>query len=1509
MSEESHPYHLSSFSSGANTSDDKEIVGAKEGSGEYIIGRNHRPSSSEGNEGSSEKIKGEELFYQRNVVGNYKCIGAITCNGDILEVWASPNSGFDTFIRVNGVVVLKSPDFLYTVDHPLQMDRNQNEPGGEVFMTDNNIPPFIFNIKDLVDSLTTAPNKYFSGFDPKLYSINLFTPLDIPVFVDIVNVGGGGGLPVGTYTYQLRYSNKEGDRTNISHRTPQIPIVQNLSSESSIFPGSKTYGDDSNPDVNTRYGIKLRFRVNNFQGYDFIELIRTSYNSNGGISFVPAPKVIAKIDIFNGEVSVKEFIDPSESNTNLVLSDEDITREITYINAAKSIRYFDRRTILMNLTLSSKQSSLEFKELNGKKMFPVIDNIGKRGYSDPYNFVYRKHTMHGERIGYGVELYDGVGGKGFVSKVTGFTNYQIPNRRDQTAPETDLYSYGGVVRATNVFNQVTNTHEIMDQSTAESKQDGCSFKNIYHNKKASFILGTKKINTIKEDCDETSGEIESHGAKVYSLVDVSPYYHPFTPVRQGDLDVSGHNYLINTQVAVANANVLLPGSQPPAGERTAYSPSVFGYNLFSQGMALTGVDNFPDWTKSFSVVRTEPARRVVAQGIGMYHMTPADFTLTGSNKLTTKEKNSIWFFSPDIENGIVSGSIIDDIIAAPENYTLQFVSPLGFASEVYSFDANNVYQHRDRCVDMMVYAKMMKDNPSSWAVNPMEDSNMGIDGGDGYRHVSFGKWRNISQDPGVFNGTGGNVQFGITEVNRIVEGRGTYMSIRLGRDLYGSGSTGGSTSADFEDEGLKNFTEPFYIVNIIQEGAVVRDQNIENYRITDHYQKLESTIGQGNGLLNQKFLLVDERWEDCIPALESTHPTAATNRFVYIKRATTSKVEKWINVTYKTSGQIAVISNAISTTGAYLGDITGMYRHENIDNGNRFFNIVFNVPGYFPAQNDIVTVRYDNTAPIRFWGGDSIIGDSVFAPIDREASANGESLVSDILNLAPETMFQFGIGFPYKLWKINPRVYQIRRTKAGALANVIQDREWGYLGLIRQMCVMFTAESRIALPYAHSNDYPLQFFPQTHYVMRPHRWDPDLSLSDNNIYPEYETDYGPDEKNQWKWGGFRFKQTINADYSALPPKEFVSKPEFGFTESTHFPTRIMWSLPRQINQQNTPGLKTFPANNSFDIDDSQGEIKYAYSATTDKGENLYAFTNTGICLLVTKKSILSDLDAGELAYMSANTFVKNQYWLNKKVGIFDEMWRGVAEDYVNVELENGASARMEAIFFPSKESVFRFMGNQLKDIGRIKYHNTIYKESLLKIKSGLGTDISAGFNSYHQEYWLHVKDNSIALDRTDVFGNSKERWYGTNDYTFDKFISVDNKIYGLRNVETYELNKGFLINGQNIIYEITGVASPQQPVDKEFIRIRVNTGEEAKPSKIEFYKKYQSPVVASIDPSLGPLYLKNYRGWSAQIPRMLQVVSPGRSRLQGRMILFKITHDKPEDFRIVDVAIQFKVIK
>jgi hypothetical protein len=1487
MKQEHQPFSDHSFNSGADSDTEKEFLGSQN-TGDYIDMQNGMPTGFEGAAAGVQKIGGEQIVYPNNLpVGTYQCMWEGDVIGKHVEVWADAGVLADSLIRIDGVIVLQSPAFPVTVASHPQVAFSDKANGGEITISSLSFIPMSFNIQDLVDSLISDPTKYFTAFDPVLYQVNLAENLDTLVYVEHVNMGGGGGQPVGDYQYRMRYVTKDGDKTNLSVATPMIPVLENMSNASFQYPYTKTYGGPANPSFNTRYGIKLKFRVTNLFNFDFIEIVRVAWNQGAAIGFNPTPEIVARIAIAPNEISIREYIDPGDQNVDPAekISDAELDQQMINIEGAKSPRYYDRRLVFLNLKLQSRLSELTFDQIAGSEVHPVIEKLGTSGYGDPWNYVNRRHYTHGERVGLAIQGFDGVFGQFYAQKVTNGTDIQIPNRRDLTTATTETYSYGGTVKAAAVDGTVGQTHEVFDLTNEVAKTDACSFKNIYH-REDTGLWGWKLMATINttDGCDESdSGAVENHGARVDGLTQVYPYYHPYTPVRQDDPDVTGHNYVVNTEVSKASHLI--------GGNNSIYRPEGMAPNYYSGGMLLAGVDNFPTGMKGFSIVRTDVAGRVLAQGLGMYSLDPAEFNLVGNTKLATKSKRRFAFFAPDIANGIVSPDVINDIINNPLDYSVQFVSPLGFFSEVYNFEHNSVDSDRDRIVDMISYARIIRDETGG-QINPMEDVNMGISGADGFRYVDYAKWRNVNQQPPTFNGPDqGNTVFGITSIERKVEGRGSYLELTVDRDIYGVENVGGTTDWNFEDPGMKDFTEPVYIINIVRTGVKPQDADITAYKQC-HFQKLESIIGRGNGLAGQVYPLVDERWEDCIPALTSTHSTATTDRHIFIKRATTGLVEQWLNVTFMTPATVATITATIINTGNYLGN-TGLYTHTNTN--DRLFTIVFDQPAFIPQDGDLILVRYDKTAPIRFWGGDATIGEAIFAPIDRQADAYDD---------ASSTQFAMGIGFPYRQVRMNPRHYIIRNTGG---VNRIQDEDWAHLGYLRQLCTMFTVESRGAMCYSHGRDYPLQFFPQTNYVMRPNRWDNTKTAVDQNIYQNYVDDYGEVEVSQWKWGGFRFRQNINPEYSNEPQKRYFSAPEFGFEEELDQPYMWAWSMPRASNVQNTPGTRTFPANNVFILEDNMGEGKFAYSAITEKGDNLYAFTDKGTCLMLTKKSILSDLDGGEIAYMAAGGFIQGQYWLSRSIGMSDEMWRTAAENEIPIVVnETLAQQRMDGLYFANKDSVFLFSNNEHKDIGRSKYYTQLF-DAISKVRPGYATYISSVFYSKHQQYWLHIHNLGEVpdIDKTFQYNQKKGRWIGFNKFFFDTMAMHGNSLYACRESETYELNVGNTMNGQNVDFYLDFADSPQMDVEKEFIRIAINCIRTQKPTRIEFYDKDMN-LLCFLDPSIGPLYLKWYGRWEQFIPRK---TAGNRYRLQNRLVIVRVIYNLATDFKIVMASIQSKTLK
>ncbi len=1469
MNQENHPKEVRANNKGANRDIDKELLGANSKSGEYLDGRNLRVSSSKSERDAAEKINGEQIVHSNTFFGStdYSSIKSESVNNKKIEFWVDRNSILDPIITIDGIIVAKSDKIPFLIDFPLQSDKNESCVGGEIFVTDFNSPPMTFNIQDMIDSLISSPTKYFSDFNPSIYTVNLEAPLNIPIFKELVDIGGGGGLPTGSYMYDIRYVTVDGDRSDFSPSTPPIPVVQNLSDEGKIHPWVRTFGGVSNINSNTNYGIKLKFRVNNTSNFDSIEIRRREYNLGVSNVVTPVERIVARIQLSDGEISIKEFVDPVDSNLDDILTEEDAVNKLSLIDKAKSVRYHDKRLVFMNVEFDSiNTDGVTFKDVNssGLNGVPKVDALGKAGFKDPFNHTYRRRHMGGERYGYGAVFFDSNFNNGFVKPIPGLENFEFPNRRDEMTLDSRLFSYTGApTSATNAAGVVGETYEIFDLETPTTKGDLCSYKNI--------------LDANGPDASKSQSLLMEFGCPPFGGASTVPAdaigYEPFHPVSSSDTDLTGHDYIVNPESS-------LDGTRPP---KTVYRPQGFSPNYYTNGIAIGGIENIPSSVKGFSIVRTEAAGRVVAQGIGTYRFESQG----GINDSAKKLLDTLRFHSADLNQ--LNTSLSDDIKNNPGNYDIQVVSALGWFSEIYNRDIDPL--NGDHSIDMISYARILHDEGQ---INPTE-SGVGIPFG-GKNYVSHNKYRNPEASMGgVFSGDGNTILSikSFSEVN--FSSKSSFFDIELNSNIYNTETGEASALATFSSAQTKSWHEPMYIVNIIQNGKNISDNNIDNYKSTGHFQKIESIIGVGNGSPNQSFELVDERWEDCIPDLTSSGLFAGDDYFVYMKDSI-GILKAWMDVTFKTGLEITNIINEINTNGFYASptgtSVFGLYRHENFN--NRDFNIIFNVSPYFPSSDDEIIVKYDIRKPLSVYGGDSVVAENIFAPIDTEVSSLG---------------FKLNAPFPFPRYLINTPYYIIDDSQGG---KVIQKFE-SDVSYIRQMVIMFASESRSSINYSHniSQDINNQYFPLIDYVIRPNNFNLDLSLSTNNIFSQYGLDYGVNESSFWESGGFRFKQNVNVDYSYDSPIQYFSKPDFGFEEVNAFCTAVVWSLPRAVNTQDSPGLKTFTTLNRLDIADDQGEIKKAYDATTGgKGENLYAITEGGICLLLTNKSILSNIDATDLTTAASDRFISGEYWLSKDIGSNDEMWRGMGEGTIGFLSERG-NIEKEVLFFPNKQSVYYLVENQIRDIGRSGYYSRL-KPFLSSVSQGYGSFLAGFINRNNNEYWLDIESLGLSDRKLFSYGNEKSMWQGVFDYKFDQYYESDEKIYGSRALETYELQKGFQINGSDIIYELDTVFAPGNvSLEKEFIRIGIQTGirYDMKPTRVEFYN-VEGTLLCSLDQlNQGGLFLKQYDGYEQFIGRKDALVSPNRERVQERALVVKIIHNKPEDFKVVTTTVQYKIIK
>jgi hypothetical protein len=1640
-------YDIRTLNNGANRDLEDELVFLEDGS--YIDACNFRVVSMGGDYAAAKKINGEELLYPNidnrcnggtgaALSANYECIGAAEINDHIIEFWADSASVEPSLIRIDGQIVLYSVDFPLTYNHLLQIAKNESCIGGEIYITDDNVPPMIFNIEDLMEKSAMINNgicseKYFTEFNLAEHQLQVTNPIDHPVFIKLTSnqsgynaVFGSGGLPVGTYSYQIRYSTTAGDKTIWSVPTPLIPVVSRLSAGCSpTFPNMQTHGKDPDTSSPSLYGIHLKFRVNNINNFDFMEIRRNSFNAGDPFGVLPVSELIGSINITNGLVGVFNILD-NGSQAEESLSPDEAAESMGAIQKAKAIRYFNGKLYLMNIEYASRdvQDDITFVDAGPTSMFPIVEKIYKAGLKDAWKYTYNRPYMDGEKYGFAAVLYDDNNQFTYAVPITDFENFQMPDRRDVPSADTINHSYFGMSDAARIDGTIGESHEIFDLDDAVSKSDACSFLNILDTSGSGKSFGFDAYNVFELGCSP-SGDVSTN----------SIGFKPLTPTSQNDFRCGGTDYVVNTWI-----------SNNMGLTRKEYNPQGFAPNYYSAGMALKGLESYPDWAKAFSIVRTAPAKRVVAQGIGYYSLTDD----------RSKDTNEFWFYSPDTDAGTsLEPGIVTDLMDNPQNYSVELVSPLGFFTEVYSSNFDLV---RNSGVDLITYARIIKENANNPQMNPDEDPLRGItSGNDAY--TCFGAWRAPISGTNIFpNGNAtGLVGKTIMSVSDVTDNRTQYLKLRLSSNVY---NTPSSIFTNGDNSFVRKWHEPLYIVNIVRRVADIADSNIQNYIHTGHYQKIESLVGISDGSNGQVFDLVDERWEDCMPSINGmvTNPYSGLFRFVHIDYGDEIK-KRWINSSNLTIAQLTNIYAQLTASGVatIIEPVTlesfqvyGVYSQSQTTDSTapvyrlNFQQLTATVSSvYFnPPATSKIYVLYDNRIPVRFFGGDVSQGEATCAFVDKQYDKNANPN-------GGQNEFELAVGFPNSLYNINDRYFIVNNTQ---FINKIQNFNTCFFSAsdlgafpsyIRQLTCMFACRSRADITYSfndestiHSSD---QYFTLKNYVIRPYKWrDQQFAngaaavYADNNIWLEYEDDYG-NEFELWGYGGFRFIHNVNLDYSKdlTDGIAITSIPEVGFVEENDFCTRIAWSLPRPINTQNTPGLRTFLSQNYFDISDDTGEIKFAYDSLSGKGNNLYAFTQDGACLLLVDKRIISEINADELATAGSDIGgILGEYWLSKEIGMNDEFWRSAA-DYNNI------------LYFANRQSAYSMADNNIRDIAKVKYHSKLYPDFLRDFAPGYDSKLCATYDVLHDEYWITfgkrepldvewcmvggaynltdseyfpnnpafgyncftyniginanqtlnvltrpLSNNTLILGgasatmltesvqicsmensatplqiayndyssslpvsiviatlapgecicidpvptRGDEYTFVKREctpfmdydcptvsyaqklsqgnggWNGSFDYKFDKYVYVGNKVYGMRNLETYELNKGYIINGDPIIGVLLSCMSNPPFIDKEFVRIRINS--DNKPTAVQFFntltQALNDDVQAELDTTTNVLALKDYRGFEQYIPR--KTAAPN-NRMQGRIVIYKIIHNLEEDFKIVTVGLQYKPIK
>jgi hypothetical protein len=1485
---------------------------------------NVRPGSITGNAGGAEAIKGEVVQYpvpdeQPDSTG-YVLIGSCTCNNQLVEFWASENfdfisSTFVPIVRVDGVVVAQSRNIPYVWNRPLQIAvvdnllgnsiaQNQTSNGvvlgrGVVYPADHNSEPLYWDI----DLLVNNNADYFGdSYTIALNSVNLLSVPEFPVHTRNLEVGSDG-LLTGQYAYSLRYVTPAGDRTNVGPETPLISVPLNqhpiAPDQQNQYPGVLTIG--GLPGEFTGYGIELQFRVDNQYGFSKVEIVRRRLNTADNL---PVLEIVGIIPIVPGQVSIETFIDPQNAiSIPEIITEEEVAQRLIAVNKPKTVEYSDRRLTYANFESQPRTvADIEFLERNGNTVFPITQGVYTRlgspgnytdwndGYSDPVNNTYLKSYIRGERYGLGVMFWDQYSSTSYVTEVAQVPDegYQFPNRLDPKRGDSVLFSDAQLVAPTT---------ETIPSQLIEPTFD-------------AFAQGNKR----KSHEVLTEPPYEGYGYIGVTAEDAGQSFSPWGPTNPITLNAPGIGG--NDQTRMSQSPVSYGCITRDDTVESVIDGQIWAPRHHALGAAISGITNIPSRIRAFSVMRTAPAERVVAQGIACWIPERDSIVNPGPPVSLTsfykKEKRKLRLIVPDFNNGSVGNDVIERFQASAAGLKLQFVRPVGFYTELYNR------------IDFVSYAGVQQD---AGQVNFGLEAPPGLFQGY-FNQVGYNAYRTLTPSPGAWGvAEGGNRLFNIE--NAVINIESTYnnWTVTVDADIYDHEETLPADSSA-NDASFRDFTEPWYIVNIVADGAEVSNDSIDRYINTGMHIKTDSCIGVSNGQAGQVFPLLNERRGD-VYADPSTWPqppvdpsTGAYNRYIYIELnnqafpylCVTDNSEANLNqpaiLAQLNAGQPYTMSDGTDIYGVYEfidGDTWTSSSRKDYTGSVRFGSWSL-TPVPAPPQNTRIIVRYNPAEPIRFFGGDATVTPSLGLLFNRQALGN-----PDEGGYAPQSIYSQAVGapIPYRAWRKNPG-YNMR----GFYDDAISPLEVLRSCRARQWAVYFDCERRTAPRFLTGN--PVQQgpfeWPRIGYIIKPEAaFSTDYTETGPNGRPNAWYQYPlvtvngvdafrPDSLPQAAFGGFLWQSGINQSYIQQPPVSGFGIPfdEIGgLQDRNYFPTGLIASLEIDPLLQDSPGLRTFLDLNLKTISEENGEIKTIASALAGGGRNLYAWTENGVSRVLTNKNVLTGADGSTLGTQSISNYWGQEMWISRNIGSPDQMWQMMVKGYAPA-----GSDYSDSFFWPDRNSIYRMVGDSIIDIGRqqiLSYALPILRQ----YPRGYVPGVSGIYNRKFNEAWMPLFNKNVK--KLLVYSPEINAWNGIYDYSFDGYTQVGNDVFGHRGLQTFKLDQGWTINSTARQASVTVPMVGDIDTFKEFIRWRV-VG--SKPDAMEILDP-DFVVMSRMDAATNgsPLWVKEYDGWEGWASRTLASYDSQRKLPQKRYFYLRLIWNREEDVNATSLSGQLKPIK
>ena len=1512
MKQDHRPWDEKTFQAGANTDADGAIVGRTPG--QYRDARNLRLADNSGDNGSLHKIGGERVAFSPDQPGaeSYRCVGAIEVKGHQFTIWASILPQYPPLITIDGITMVMSFDLPYVATKKLQLHKSEDCQGGRVFDARSGAVPLHWDVQNIIDAHAQDLQTYFADFDLTTVQVNPTRPVNRPVFTGFKDLGGGAGVDSGQIWYVMRYVNATGDHT------PDGPILgpvmvptRDKWEESAQVPSAGVVGAGPlDLDVATGLGVKLRFRTNNKANFDSLEILRLRWTDQGGVDAPPVIEVAYRMAVAPAENNVYDIVD--DGTTLEAIATDDAALTAYYIKAANSVRYVDYRVLYGGVTIAGQDVQGSFIDDEGARTFPFTKNIGTAGHADAVNHCYHRRFQSGERHGVGIVYYGPNGGQSFVQHVE--DDVLLPSRR---TPKTgvSLAESDAPCFAADIYGQVGPTFEVFDHDHAIGKSQTNPLVNI-------MIDGRRRQGGWASDSVLAGSPAGIGEDGVYTdTVPYGPWYKsswlkPLTPVGPNDLKW-GLDYRVNTKVH--------PSGLPNATDAGAqeYDPKVWGVTHHALGLGFTGLQTPPPGQQGFSMVATPPAGRVVTQAFLKWKLNPATDDTPVSKDLYTAH-----VCLPDFNSGVVNQAVWEGLQNNPGNYKVQCVSPLGFSTEQYGSVMSAAAPYLDLnelhiggfsdLADLLSVARVLWDtgqiNPGNNGggfspASPLPDTAYGQPD----HFAGFGGWRN---QPGTWPLANGDSLFGIQSAQELIHQSGVRSLIMtFDAQLYHTTTAG----IDFNSTPVRDFEEPWYVINIIQEGK--KPETTQGYMSCNHYQAFVSEIGICDGSAEQTFSLVDERWEDV------RINGVGDERYVFLRSG--FGVQRYLNAG-GFPDDVADILAAIADDGFWTAPsgvlVQGLYSTTE-DSGILYIQFIG-----VPPVGATVEVRYDKRIPVKFYG-DMVTAPALATLMDAAATANPPNGLSAFFSVGTQSgsnnsipawpirntgWFNFGgalitngsLPVPFCNYEYNGRymvpfglgfgVTGVDGVPGGRMA-VNQIRS-GSIMSIRQWKVLVDMEMRAPVflsryeQFVSSTVANRRSWPNVNFIPRPYNFTSGGPQA-SGVFPNYGDNgvYGPTAQNDWRFGGIQSAQLPSTDHDLVPAVRYFAKPDFGYQEEEEQCSALIWSAKDSPLLQDSPGLKTFPVNNTEFIPNEKGGIQRLYSSSPG---NVFVETDGATYEVLVEKSTAYSVDGTAFSLFAQDNFVGQVIARSTNIGMPGDTWKTAAEGAPFT----GAKTQADALMWYNGTSAYMLVGSTVVDIAVGTYRKGLadaYAGDLLNRKG----PISAAYDTEKNELWISM-GGTVCVYNASSFAMV---WQGQYEYRFDELLFAGGKMYGMRGLTTFVLDTGDLINGELTRASVTVPSAPFPSERMQWLRVKAVSPR--KPKRIEWYDENNVLVTWMDEPTFGPLYLKKETGWENWVPKKNVAVDPKHGRMQGGLAYYKVIWQEGGEDKVLLTGAQVKALK